>query len=91
MRSNVVLAGVNGAAETPPMAGIEDARNIVTQLHEITAVLDRDDRGDGVFAVQRAIVGQEMFGAAFGRDCQRLKWLSTLTIALVQSAASELP
>ncbi len=59
---NVILAGVNGTAEAPPVAGIENPRNIVTQLHEIPAVLDRYDRGNGVFAVQWAIVGQEMLG-----------------------------
>jgi hypothetical protein len=44
------------------MAGIEDARNIVAQLHQIAPVIDRNNRGNGVIALQRVIVGQEMDG-----------------------------
>jgi hypothetical protein len=44
------------------MAGIEDTRNIVAQLHEITAILGRNDRRDGVRTMKRTTVSQEVHG-----------------------------
>ena len=61
-RSDVVLAGVDGTAEASPVAWIKNPRNIVTPLHEIAAIFNRNDCRDGVFAAKRIIIGQKMLG-----------------------------
>ena len=50
------------------MTGIEDARNIVAQLHEITAILRRDDRRDSVRTLKRTTVSQEFTGSTAVSD-----------------------
>ena len=55
-----VLAQTHSAAEAAPVTRIKDPRNIVAQLQQIPAVIDRYDRGDRILAAQRMIVGKKV-------------------------------
>ena len=56
---DLVLAGIDGAAEQPPMARIPDAGNVVAQLHEIAVPVDHDDGRHGVADAQRHARGEK--------------------------------
>src|SRR5262249_34227050 len=52
-----VLPVIDPAAEQSPMPGIPDARNVIAQLHDIAAVLQHEQRCDGVSDLQRSAGG----------------------------------
>src|SRR5262249_40111930 len=61
-----VLSIVDAATEQAPVAGVPNIRNVIAQLHDVAAVLEHEQRGDGVADPQR--------GARCQKICSGQKW-----------------
>src|SRR5690349_12123013 len=61
-RRERTFPGIDRTPEEAPMAGVEDARLLVAQLHNVAAVVEDKKGGDSVGGDERGGRGQEVVG-----------------------------